>query len=87
MKRFLLQPFLALALLNTVLCQTQNLRVGVVDNKRSEYVSQASEGAQFSLTSDGAACVQASLLGLPCPFNTVDASAQVWLTRPLAGFH
>lgn len=85
----MLRVFLVLTAVATVVGQTAQIQLGIVDNKQAQYVASSVSNPEFSLSAEGAACIEASLLGLPCTSSGASAQAEQVLkpdifTRPEA---
>ena len=67
---------LALIVLVTPCACTAEVGFAIIDNAQSQYALPDVHGQQ-ALTPDGASCIKASLLGIPCRSGGAAASAQV----------
>ena len=72
----MLRAVLLLTAVATVFGQTAQIQLGIVDNKQAQYVASSVSNPEFSLSAEGAACIEASLLGLPCTSSGASAQAR-----------
>ncbi|KAK9831814.1 hypothetical protein WJX74_010478 [Apatococcus lobatus] len=85
----MLRAILALAVAAVVFGQSPQIQLGIIDNKQAQYVAAVASNPAFALSAEGAACIEASLLGVPCTNSGASAQAEQMLkpdifTRPQA---
>ena len=57
--------------------QSAQVQLGIIDNKQAQYIATVPSNPAVELSAEGAACIEASLLGLPCTSSGASAQAGV----------
>ena len=57
--------------------QSAQVQLGIIDNKQAQFIATVASNPAVELSAEGAACIEASLLGLPCTSSGASAQAGV----------